>query len=143
MTRGGAQQIFRAAADVEAGVGVDAGHASHDQAGTDLAQVAVDGMERLALDQPGDGRPVPLAGQVLGDVQMGLVDPGDALVDQLLVELLLFLEAEDLALLLGQALGNLVEGDVVVCGSNAGTTCRVALARSARTKVVISTPYEI
>ena len=47
---------------------------------------------------------------------MRLVDLGDAVVDQLLVQLLLLLEAKDLAGLFVQNAGDLVEGDIVVIG---------------------------
>ena len=50
------------------------------------------------------------------DSQVSLVDLGEPGVDDLLVELLLFLEAKDLASLFGEHIGDSIEGDVMEVG---------------------------
>jgi hypothetical protein len=90
--------------------------ADHQQAGVVLLDVFADRLIGLARHQFGDDHRACVFGHRPGDIQMRLIDFGDAVVDQFLVQLLLLLEAEDLARLLVQNPGDLVEGDIVVIG---------------------------
>ena len=114
MARRQPQQIFRIAADIQLVIRVNPGLADHQQTCADIVQIVENGLVRLAVQKLGAKLDAQIAGNGLGDLQMGLIDLGDPVVDQLLVQLFLLLEAEDLAGLLAKHAGDLVEGDVMV-----------------------------
>ncbi len=76
----------------------------------------VDLLEGLAVEPGlGDG-PLLRTCELLADFEVGLLDLGQAGVDDLLVQLVLFLEAEHLGGLLGQRPHQPVEDEVVEIG---------------------------
>ena len=99
---------------------------AHDQhPGLLAAHVLEHLLEGLAVQQRGlDVLPFGL-GDLAADVEMGLIDLGQPAVNDLLVQLLLLLEAEDLAGLLVEDAGDAVEGGVV----EVGIECRDRLDR--------------
>ena len=113
---GEAQQVLRVAADVEFGIGVDSGLAKQQQAGADLLEVSSDCAVGLAVQQLAGERDPLGFGDRPANLEVGPIDLGDAGIDDLLVQLLLLLEAELPAGLLVQTAGDLVEGDVVEIG---------------------------
>ena len=114
VARRGAEHVLRVAA--EPGLvlrAVDADAPQHDQPGIRLARVVEDLLERLAVEQRLLDRDARLARHPLADLEMRLVDLREPGVDDLLVELVLLLEAEDLRRLLGEDVDDAVEDGVV------------------------------
>ena len=114
------QQQFAVATDVELAIGVDTGGAEHQQGRVDLGQVAGDDVVWLAVEQHRLHLDAVVVGDRLCHCQVTLVDLRQARIDDLLVQLLLLLELEHLAGLLGEHAGNAVEGDIVVVGVERG-----------------------
>jgi hypothetical protein len=95
---------------------VDADAAEYQQPGTGLASVPQNPLERLPVEQ-GDRQVDPLfSSRSARDAEMRLVDLGKPGVDDLLVQGLLLLEAEDLRRLLGEHIDDAVEDRVVQVG---------------------------
>ena len=116
MARRQAQQVLGIAADVEIGIGMDAGLADQQQAGANDIEIFADRLVGLAVKQLAGQFSVLVLGHACRDVEMRLVDLGDAVIDDFLVQRLLFLKTEGLACLLGEHPGDLVEGDIVEIG---------------------------
>ena len=95
---------------------MNAGLADNQQAGTHFIQVIINRPEHFAIEQFGFQLDTQIRGDALGDFQMGLVNLGDAVVDQFFMQLFLLLESENLACFIAQYGGDLVEGDIVVIG---------------------------
>src|SRR5829696_5970346 len=115
-----AHHVFGVAADVHLVVGVVADAAHDDHRRVDLVHVLHRLLERLACEE----RRLQLIALVLGDLpgylQVGRVDLGQPRVDDLLVQLLLLLEAEDLLGLGGENTSYGVEHRVVEVGVEDG-----------------------
>ena len=97
-----AHHVLGVAADVHLVVGVVADAAHHDQRRVDLVDVLHRLLEGLAGQQRRLELDALVLGDLLGDLEVGRVDLGEARVDDLLVQLLLLLEPEDLLRLGGE-----------------------------------------
>ena len=95
---------------------VDANPAQHDQERIGLARVVDDLLEGLAVEQRLLDLDAFFARHPLRHLEMRLVDLRQPGVDDLLVELILLLEAEDLGGLLGEDVDDAVEDRVVQVG---------------------------
>ena len=89
---------------------------SDDEPRIGLARVVDDLLEGLAVEQRLLDRDARLARHPLAHLEVRLVDLREAGVDDLLVELVLLLEAEDLRRLLGEDVDDAVEDGVVQVG---------------------------
>ena len=91
-----AEQVFGVAADIHVFITVDA-DAADDQQGRDIfADILNDLFKRFSVQQRRLDIGLFGLGDFAGDVQMGLVNLGQAAVDDFLVQLFLFLKPEDL-----------------------------------------------
>jgi hypothetical protein len=79
--------------------------------GIRLARVVEDILEGLAVEERLLDRDAVLARHPLADLEMRLIDLREPGVDDLLVELILLLEAEDLRRLLGEDVDDAVEDE--------------------------------
>ena len=95
---------------------MDADLADHHQAGVDLLQIIADRLEGFTVQQHAGEVDAFLLGDAFRNIKVGLVDLGDAVVDQFLMQLFLLLEAEHLAGFVAQHIGDLVERHVMVIG---------------------------
>ena len=95
---------------------VDADPSQHDEPGIGLARVVDDLLEGLAVEERLLDLDARLARHPLAHLEMRLIDLREAGVDDLLVELILLLEAEDLRRLLGEDVDDAVEDGVVQVG---------------------------
>ena len=95
---------------------VDANAAQHDEEGIRLARVVDDLLEGLAVEERFLDLDARLARHPLGHLEMRLIDLREPGVDDLLVKLILLLEAEDLRRLLGEDVDDAVEDGVVQIG---------------------------
>ena len=92
---------------------VDADPADDQQPGVGLARVVQDLLEGLAVEERLRDLDARLGRHLLRDLEVRLVDLRQPGIDDLLVELVLLLEAEDLGGLLGQHAHDAVEDGVV------------------------------
>src|SRR5918997_1488735 len=115
-----AHHVLGVAADVHLVVGVvaDAAHNHHGR--VDLVHVLHRLLERLAGQEGGLDLDALVLGDLLRYLQVGRVDLGQPRVDDLLVQFLLLLEAEDLLGLAGENTSNGVEHRVVEVGVKDG-----------------------
>ena len=95
---------------------VDADPPQHDEPGIRLARVVDDLLEGLAVEERLLDLDARLARHPLAHLEMRLIDLREPGVDDLLVELILLLEAEDLRRLLGEDVDDAVEDGVVQIG---------------------------
>ena len=95
---------------------VDADAAQHDEERIRLARVVDDLLEGLAVEERLLDLDARLVRHPLGHFEMRLIDLREPGVDDLLVELILLLEAEDLRRLLGEDVDDAVEDGVVQIG---------------------------
>src|SRR5918997_1141535 len=115
-----AHHVLGVAADVHLVVGVVADAAHDDHGRIDLVHVLERLLERLARQQRGLQFDALVLGDLFGYLQVGRVDLGQPRVDDLLVQLLLLLEAEDLLGLAGENARYGVEHRVVEVGVKDG-----------------------
>ena len=113
MARGHAQQIFRVAPNVELGVGMDAGPAEQQQAGAHLFEITGNRVIGLAVEEFATELGPFLRGDGARDLQVRLVNLGEAVIDDVLVKLLLLLETEGAGRLLAQHPGDFLESNVM------------------------------
>ena len=117
VARRGAEDVLRVAPQARLVLrAVDANPAQHDEPGIGLARVVEDLLEGLAVEERLLDRDARLARHPLADLEVRLVDLREPGVDDLLVELVLLLEAEDLRRLLGEDVDDAVEDRVVQVG---------------------------
>ena len=114
------QEIFRVAADVHVLVAVHADPSDDQQCRDILAHVLNDLFECLAVQQRGLDVSLLGLGDFAGDVQMRLVDLGQAAVDDFLVQLFLLLEPEHFAGFLVEDTGDAVKGGIMEIGIKGG-----------------------
>ena len=113
----GAENVLRVAPERRLVLrAVDADPPQHEQPRIRLARVVEDLLEGLAVEQRLLDLDAHLARHPLAHLEMRLVDLREPGVDDLLVELILLLEAEDLRRLLGEDVDDAVEDGVVEVG---------------------------
>ncbi len=108
--------------------------AAHEQPCVAFGDIPAHALKGLAVEEGDRQVDAGLGGLRLGHAQMGLVDLGQTAVDDLLVQRLLFLEAEHLRRLLREHVDDAVEDAVVEVGVVHGNRLDSFLQRLAETE---------
>ena len=111
-----AEQVVGVAAQVHLGRGVDADAPDHEKPRWVLADVLQDLLEGLAVEERGLDLDSLIARYGLGHPQVGLIDLGEAGVDDLFVQLFLLFEPEDFRCFGREHVDDAVEHRVVEVG---------------------------
>ena len=108
-----AKQVFRVAADIHIRCAVDPDASENQHIGIFLAGVLQDFLEHLAVQQANGAFHALVFHHFSGNFQVGLVNFGEAFVDDVFVQFFLLFKFEDLGGIFGENAGQAVEHGVM------------------------------